>query len=213
MQFCLGIAPETPLTRDGDIMINRPTPTGIPASTMAGVDPMLPLHFESNIEVQAAAGDIFNLLDDHGRLSAHMTRPSWMMAGSVMTLEFDASNGRAVGALIRLTGRVLGIPLSVEEVVTERNPPQRKVWNTIGRPQLIVIGAYRMGYEIKVKSTSSHLHVFIDYALPDGPISYWFGRMFGKIYARWCTQRMTNDAATHFQKTSVNALPYTRGQP
>ena len=117
-----------------------------------------------------------------------------------MTLEFDASKGRAVGAFIRLTGRVLGIPLSVEEVVTERNPPQRKVWNTIGGPQLMVIGAYRMGYEITAKSPSSHLRVFIDYGLPNGPISYWLGRLFGNIYAGWCARRMTKDAATHFQK-------------
>ncbi len=174
-------------------------PIGLPLGNAVAVDPVLPFHFESNIDVNAAAGDIFTLLDDHSRLSAHMTKPSWMMAGSVMTLEFDASKGRAVGAFIRLTGRVLGIPLSVEEVVTERNPPLRKVWNTIGRPQLMVIGPYRMGFEITPTSTSSRLLVFIDYALPDGPVSYWLGRVFGKIYARWCTQRMTNDAASHFK--------------
>jgi hypothetical protein len=175
-------------------------PLSVSLSTTTGELPALPFHFESNIDVNAAADDIFSLLDDHSRLSAHMTKRSWMMAGSVMMLEFDKSNGRAVGAFIRLTGRVLGVPLSVEEVVTERNPPQRKVWNTIGKPQLVVIGAYRMGYEITAKSPSSHLRVFIDYALPDGPISYWFGRVFGSFYARWCTRRMVNDAAARFQK-------------
>ena len=175
-------------------------PNGLPLGDANAVDLVLPFHFESNIDVNAAAGDIFTLLDDHSRLSAHMTKPSWMMAGSVMTLKFDASEGHAVGAIIRLTGQVLGIPLSVKEVVTERNPPQRKVWNTIGRPQLVLIGPYRMGYEITPTSTSSRLGVFIDYALPNGPVSYWLGRLFGKIYARWCTQRMTNDAATHFNE-------------
>ena len=179
-------------------MIN-PVTTSVPLTTMADVIHIFPFHFESDVDVNASTSDIFTLLDDHSRLSAHMTKPSWMMAGSLMTLEFDAFNGRAVGALIRLTGGVLGVSLSVEEVVTERNPPHRKVWNTIGKPQLVVIGAYRMGYEITAKSPSSHLRVFIDYALPDGPISYWFGRMFGNIYARWCTQRMASDVATHFQ--------------
>jgi hypothetical protein len=116
-----------------------------------------------------------------------------------MTIELDASEGRAVGAIIGLRGRVLGIPLSVEEIVTERRPPLRKVWVTTGRPQLLVIGQYRMGYEIALKAQSLQLRVFIDYALPDGPISYWLGRLFGSFYARWCTQRMVNDAATHFQ--------------
>lgn len=177
-----------------------PTATGPPLSMITDFDPILPFHFECDIEVNAAADAVFTLLDDQSRLSAHMTKPSWMMTGSVMTLEFDAAKGRAIGAFIRLSGQVLGIPLSVEEIVTERNPPLRKVWTTIGRPSLLVIGAYRMGFEITPKTHSSHLHVFIDYGLPDGPISYCLGRAFGKIYARWCASRMTNDAATHFQK-------------
>ena len=129
-----------------------------------------------------------------------MTQPSWVMVGSRMAIEFDASDGRAVGATIRLRGRVLGIPLSVEEVVTEWSPPLRKVWVTTGKPHLLVIGTYRLGFEITPKAQSLMLRVFIDYALPDGPISHWLGRVFGKFYARWCTQRMAKDAAAHFQK-------------
>ena len=177
-----------------------PSAIGLPLGKVIETDLLLPFHFESNIDVNAAASDIFALLDDHSRLSAHMTKPSWMMAGSAMTLEYDAANGRAVGAKISLHGNVLGIPLSVEEIVTERNPPLRKVWSTIGKPQLVVIGSYRMGFEITSGNHTSHLRVFIDYALPDGAISYWLGRVFGNFYARWCTQRMTNDAATHFNE-------------
>jgi hypothetical protein len=156
-------------------------------------------HFETTLEVSATADAVFSYLDDHGRLSAHMSRSSWMMAGSRMAIEFDASVGRALGAIIRLRGRVLGIPLSVEEVVTERNPPQRKVWETTGRPQLLVIGPYRMGYEITPKGKASLLRVFIDYALPDGQFSRLLGALFGNFYARWCTRRMADDAARHFQ--------------
>ena len=177
-----------------------PVTTGVSLNTAADVEPMLPFHFESDVELNASADAVFSHLDVHSRLSAHMTKPSWILAGSRMTIELDASEGRAVGAIIRLRGRVLGIPLSVEEIVTERRPPLRKVWATTGRPQLLVIGPYRMGYEIAPKAQSLQLRVFIDYALPDGPISYWLGRLFGSFYARWCTQRMANDAATHFQK-------------
>jgi hypothetical protein len=176
-----------------------PATTGVPLPTMADAEPMLPFHFESDVELNAPADAVFSHLDDHSRLSAHMTKPSWIMAGSRMAIELDASEGRAVGAIIRLRGRVLGIPLSVEEIVTERRPPLRKVWVTTGRPQLLVIDQYRMGYEITPKAQSLRLRVFIDYSLPDGPISYWLGRLFGSFYARWCTQRMVNDAATHFQ--------------
>ena len=161
---------------------------------------MLPYHFESTVEVSAAADAVFSHLDDHSRLSAHMSRPSWMMVGSRMAIELDASEGRAVGATIRLRGRVLGIPLSVEEIVMERKPPLRKLWETTGAPKLLIIGQYRMGFEITPKAQTSQLRVFIDHALPDGLFSRWLGRLFGNVYARWCTQRMADDAAMHFQK-------------
>ena len=161
---------------------------------------MLAFRFESEVAVNAPANAIFSYLDDHRRLSAHMSKSSWMMAGSRMSIELDASEGRAVGAIIRLRGRVLGIPLSVEEIVTERSPPLRKVWSTTGRPHLLVIGPYRMGYEITPNDQSSQLRVFIDYALPGGLFSKWLGRLFGNFYARWCTQSMADDAATHFAK-------------
>jgi hypothetical protein len=161
---------------------------------------MLPFHFESDVELDAPANVVFSHMDDHSRLSAHMSKSSWMMPRSRMAIELDASQGHTIGARIRLSGRVLGIPLCVEEVVTEGDPPLRKVWETTGRPRLLVIGSDRMGYEITLKAQSSHLRVFIDYALPDGPISHQLGRFFGNVYARWCTQRMADDAALHFQK-------------
>ena len=181
-------------------MTSRTASTGASHSAIADVTSTLPNHFESSVEVNAPADEVFTHLDDHSRLSAHMTQPSWIMAGSRMTIELDAAEGRAVGAVIRLRGRVLGIPLSVEEIVTERGPPLRKVWNTTGRPRLLVIGPYRMGYEITPRARSAQLRVFIDYALPDGPIAQWLGRLFGSSYARWCTRRMANDAAVHFQE-------------
>jgi hypothetical protein len=160
---------------------------------------MLPNHFECDVELNAPANAVFAHMDDYRRLSAHMSNSSWMMAGSRMALEFDVSVGRAVGATIRLRGQVLGIPLSVDEIVTERTPPLRKAWETTGTPNLLVIGQYRMGYEITPKGKASQLRVFIDYALPDGQFSRWLGRLFGNFYARWCTQRMADDAAKHFQ--------------
>ena len=179
-------------------MIIRAT-TDAPLGTMADVAPLLPFHFESDVELNAPANAVFSHLDDHSRLSAHMSQSSWMMVGSRMAIELDATKGRSVGAIIRLRGRVLGIPLSVEQIVTERSSPLRKVWATMGRPQPLVIGPYRMGYEITPRAQSSHLSVFIDYALPDGHISHWLGRLFGNFYARWCTQRMVDDATMHFQ--------------
>jgi len=156
-------------------------------------------HYERSARVRAPADKLFALLDDHERLAAHMTQSSWKMGGARMKIEYDNARGRSVGSHIRLAGRIFGIDLSLDEVVTERNPPRRKIWETTGTPKLLVIGHYRMGFEITGQDgDDSALRVFIDYALPDAPPARWFGCLFGRFYARWCTQRMANDAMRHF---------------
>jgi hypothetical protein len=159
----------------------------------------LPFHFECSVVVNAPAEAVFSRLDDPRLLSAHMSRSSWMTAGSRMALELDASQGGAVGASIRMGGRVLGIALSLEEIVTERNPPRRKVWKTTGTPRLLVIGHYRMGYDLTPQGNSCLFRVFIDWALPEAPPARWLGRVFGGLYARWCTGRMASDAEEYFR--------------
>jgi hypothetical protein len=157
-----------------------------------------PLHFESVGEVNASADTLFDFLDDQRHLGAHMSQSSWMMAGSRMEFVFDGAEGRAIGSKIGLRGKVLGIPLSVDETVVERTPPMRKSWETIGTPKLLVIGPYRMGFEIAPQGGTSRLRVFIDYRLLDNLL----GKLFGNAYARWCTATMVRDASNHFRTAS-----------
>lgn len=151
---------------------------------------------EASAIIPASPEALFAHLDDHARLGAHMEKRSMMMLGGRMHIELDGARGQAVGSLIRLKGRVLGLELSVEEVVVERDPPRRKVWETQGRPRLLVIGAYRMGFAIVPEDGGSRLRVFIDYAPPDG----WLGglRALSRWYANWCTGRVVQDALRHF---------------
>lgn len=153
-----------------------------------------PLHHRSEVDVDADAHSLFVHLDDHRRLAAHMEKPSLMMAGATMRVETDAFQGQAVGSSIRVTGRVLGLNLMVEEVVTERVPPMRKTWETRGEPRLLVIGSYRMGFIISPQGDRSRLVVFIDYQLPPRGVAHGLALLFGRTYAAWCTRRMATDA-------------------
>ena len=65
-----------------------------------------------------------------------------------------------------------------------------KVWETVGAPRLLVIGAYSMGLKITSEARGSRLRVFIDYQLPEGWVTYWLGWLFGRFYARWCVGQM-----------------------
>lgn len=164
-----------------------------------GIEDKLPYHTESTGPVAATADRVFAHLDDHTRLSAHMTRRSWMMAGGRMEIHLDAAGGRAVGSRIRLDGRVLGVRLEVEEVVQEREVPRRKVWATVGTPRLVAIGPYRMGFSIEPATRGQvSLTVFLDYGPPAQRLSRLFGWRFGHAYARWCTRRMVADARASF---------------
>lgn len=157
---------------------------------------MYTLHEESSTDIKASPARIFAALDDHARLSSHMNKASWQMGGGKMETILDAQQGRAVGSHIILRGRVLGIELFVEEVVATHDVPLRKEWETIGTPRLLVIGPYRMSFDVNGGDSGSRLRVAIDYELPARGIGHVLGLLFGRAYARWCTRRMVKDAAT-----------------
>lgn len=152
--------------------------------------PPLPRHEEAAADVGIAPSEAFARLDDHRRLAAHMASRSSMMLGASMRIEADAAQGRAIGSRIRLSGRVLGLPLFVEETVTDYAPPQRKAWQTLGEPRLLVIGAYRMGFEVEPRTGGSRVRLWIDYQLPTRGAARWLGRLLGGFYARWCVGQM-----------------------
>lgn len=104
----------------------------------------------------------------------------------------DSGRAQVVGSVIRVHGRVLGIRLSLVEVVIEREPPLRKAWETIGEPRLLVIGSYRMGFSLE-RGLCTRARVWIDYDRPSGIVARGLARLFGGLYARWCVQRMLRE--------------------
>lgn len=154
-------------------------------------------HMSETVAVATTPTALFALLDEHDRLATHMMKPSAMMGWSAMTLTVDARRGREPGSRISMHGRILGLEIEVNEVVTEREPPHLKAWTTLGTPRLWVIGAYRMGFEITPDRTGSLLTIFIDYELPRWPFRL-LGLIAGRYYARWCVRMMAQDAVQAF---------------
>jgi len=164
-----------------------------------------PLHDEANTLIDASPEHLFAYLDDHARLGAHMEKRSMMMMGGRMTYLLDEAQGRVVGSVIKMGGSFLGIALEVAEIVAERDPPRRKVWQTQVRPRLLIIDRYRMGFEIAPVENQSRLRVFIDYERPSSLTGRLLGALFARLYARWCVSRMAEDAMQHFDKRVVPA--------
>ena len=161
-------------------------------------DRSFPFHDESTVLADAPLDRVFAYLDDPKALAAHMGKSSVMMMRSRMSIEVDAGGGRVIGSKVRMQGRMMGIRLALEEVITERQIPGRKVWETVGAPRLLVMRHYRMGFELTRQGDSSLVRVFIDYSLPTNAPGAWLDYLLGAVYARWCTKQMANGAAVHF---------------
>jgi hypothetical protein len=154
-------------------------------------------HVEASALLAASPATVFARLDDQTRLAEHMGKSSAMMGGGRMTYDMDAAKGQAVGSHIRMDGEAFGLKVSLDEVITEREPPRRKVWETVGEPKLIIVGRYVMGFELEPGAGASRLRVWIDYAPPAkglGRLAPWLGA----FYARWCVDQMVQDAVRHF---------------
>ena len=165
-------------------------------------------HAEGSVGIQAPIERVFQALDNHARLSSHMSRSSWRMGGGRMQMATDSGNFQTVGSHLVLSGKAFGLPLHVEEVVTRREPPLTKVWETIDSPHLFVIGPYRLGFELRAADSSTLLRVFIDYDLPARGFSRLLGLLFGSFYARWCVRQMLKDAARRDVTEAAFAKPH-----
>jgi hypothetical protein len=181
-------------------------------STEASSTPVCYAHrYEGTVDVSAAPADVFDLLDDQERLAAHMRKPSAMMGGGRMTYAFDEGRGRRVGSHIRMGGSAFGLTLDVDEVVTVREPPTRKIWRTVGAPRLLIIGAYQMGFHCQLDGGGARLRVWIEYNLPRSFAGRLLGLLFAPAYARWCVRRMLTDAVKAFAAGPPGQQPGSAG--
>lgn len=153
--------------------------------------------YEETVFVKAKPEAVFAYADDHHNFASHMNESSPMMGGGKMSTKIDAGNGQKVGSHITMSGKVFGLTLYLDEVISERTPPYRKVWETVGTPRLVVIGKYILGFEITPKGDGSDLKVFIHYAMPTGSTKI-LGLLLGDFYAKWCVRQMTSGIQDHF---------------
>lgn len=166
---------------------------------MNATQPNTKRHYSAYVDISASPEQLFDFLNNPYNLSSHIRKSSLMMMGSKMKIETDIEKGQKLGSEIKLTGKFLGLDIFVRESIVELEKPLKKVWQTQGVQKLIIIEQYQMGFIITPKDKSSHLEVFIDYTLPQSGIKSILGKSFGHLYAKWCTEKMTQDAYEHFK--------------
>lgn len=159
-------------------------------------------HYEDSVFIPVPPSELFTYVDNHRNFSSHMNKSSWMMGGGSMITEIDEGKGQKVDSHIRMNGKVFGIKLFLEEIVTQHESPYKKAWETVGSIRLLVIGHYEMGLEIKPQNQGASLKVFINYELPESN-TRWLGYLFGRMYAKWCVGQMIKGARDHFATKKI----------
>ena len=81
-----------------------------------------------------------------------------------------------------------------------------KAWETVAEPRLLVVGHYRMGFEVQPASGGSRVRVFIDYALPEAGLPRLLGILFANWYADWCTRMMADDVKRALAETAAELV-------
>ena len=160
-------------------------------------------HYENSTVISAPVEEVFTYADDHKRLSSHMSQSSPMLVGNKMETYVDEGRGQTVGSHIKMSGRVFGVNLFLDEVITIHEPPHHKEWQTVGDINLLVIDHYKLGFEIKSQEEGSHFKVYIDYDLPQSLRTRLLGLLFGGMYAKWCVQQMLKRVRDHFTKMNA----------
>lgn len=155
-------------------------------------------HYEKSVGVNARPVDVFTYADNHANFSSHMNQSSWMMGGGNMKTEVGVGKGQRIGSHIKMRGKVFGIPLFLDEVITQHESPYHKEWQTVGNINLLVIDQYKLGFEITPREDRSNLRVYIDYNLPKSRKTKLLGLLFGGMYAKWCVGQMANGTRKHF---------------
>jgi hypothetical protein len=150
-------------------------------------------HYERMAEAPRPRAAVFAKLDDIAALARHMSERSAAMLGSRLALSTLGARA-GVGARYRWDGRVLGLTIEAVEEVTVYEPPRLKRWCTIGAPRLLVIGSYCMEVEVTEIDSGTAIRVRIEYDLPSAGWQRFAGALLGHAYARWCVDRMVEDA-------------------
>ena len=149
-----------------------------------------PHHSRCEVELDADVSRLFAPLDDVRRLSAHMEKPSLMMAGAIMHVETDVFEGDGSRFLATHDrARAWYEPGGKGDCHRKGGPLSENLGDTGS-----AASAGHRRFTITPLGHRLRLLVFIDYQLPQNGVPTALGMLVGRAYAAWWTRRMAVDA-------------------
>lgn len=136
---------------------------------------------------------VFQCLDNLGVTGLHMTQSSMMMMGSKLDVKFLTETRNGLGTIYRWAGKMMGMKMDFTVKVTKWMRGEEKIWETIGKPELIIYSWYRMHLWLKKIPSGTSAKLSITYEKPQGVLNKMFSFFFAGWYCRWCLKHMLED--------------------
>jgi hypothetical protein len=154
---------------------------------------------KKEIFINASVSQVFQFMDDLAKTGMHMSERSMMMMGSKLKIEHLPSPEKGMGAIFRWSGKMMGLPIDFTETVTIWKENEEKVWETIGSPQMIILGWYQMRLTTEPSEKGTLASMEIQYTPPKGFFYKLLSAVFARWYADWCLGKMLGDTKNKFE--------------
>lgn len=155
---------------------------------------------KKKIQIRAPVEKVFAFMDDLAKTGMHMSERSMMMMGSKLKLEHTSGPEKGEGAVFRWSGKVAGLPVDFTEAVFRWKENEEKIWETVGSPQMIILGWYRMRLSTKPGGEGTSVSLEIEYAPPKGFFYRLLYLGLAGWYANWCLSKMLGDTKKALEK-------------
>jgi hypothetical protein len=151
--------------------------------------------------------EVFDILDDLGVSGIHMTGTSMTMMGSKLQLTYLTQQKTGLYTRYRWFGKVLWWNMDFTVRVVKWEQGREKIWETVGRAELIIYSWFRMRLTIDPCPEGSIATVSISYQEPSGAFKKLLCSLLGDYYCKWCLNNMLDDAEKKLNSKLAVGIP------
>ena len=147
-----------------------------------------------NIIIHSTPEKVFAFMDIIGNTGMHMTKSSMQMMGSKLELKQLSENATGLNSKFRWTGKMMGFTMDFTVVVSKWIKDKEKVWETIGKAKMIILGWYQMRLVILPERENTNAELSIAYSNPKNIFFKIIAFFLAPFYANWCLNNMLQDS-------------------
>jgi hypothetical protein len=145
-------------------------------------------NLQREIIVQVAPEKVFAYMDNINNIGMHMIKSSKPMMSSKLELKQLSENPTGLNSRLRWFGKMMWFTMDFTVIVTKWIKEKEKVWETIGKAKIIIMGWYQMRLVISSASGGQSIKAALSFAYTKPKnISFKFiAFSFAPLYAKWC---------------------------